>query len=213
MNRVTATFWFTLFSMLIGVGTAYADDGPQGSAAIPGSSQNADVGFISDWFSMVGETQAERPRWITPVATVTPRLEQEFHYELSRQMQPNGTTVMENFDGSKGLEIIPQKHIEILLNLPPYMVRSKNGVPDGYGDLSFLMKYRIAAANEEHGNYILTAFLGASVPTGSHTNGTKVATITPTISASKGWGDFDAVTTFGAILPVGETAPNGRQIV
>jgi len=93
------------------------------------------------------------------------------------------------------------------------MVRSKNGVPDGYGDLSFLMKCRIAAANEEHGNYIVTAFLRASIPTGSHTNGAREATITPTIAAGKGWGNFDAVTTFGAILPVDETALIGRQIV
>lgn len=69
------------------------------------------------------------------------------------------------------------------------------------------------AANEEHRNYVLTAFLGASKPTGSYTNGTKEATITPTIPAGKGWRNFDAVTTFSALLPVEETALIGRHLV
>ena len=180
-----------------------------GSAAPPSSNG----GFFSQWFSMVAATQAEQPHWITPVVTVTPRLEQEFRYDLSRQVQPNGTTVLDNYGGSKGLEIIPATHIELLINPPPYIVRSVNGVPDGWGDVSFLLKYRILAANEEHGNYILTAFLGGSIPTGSYTNGTRDATITPTIAAGKGWGNFDVTSTFGVILPVEETNLIGRQIV
>jgi hypothetical protein len=213
MSRAFAAFWFTVFSMFISLGTARADDGPQGSATVPSGSQNAGAGFISDWFSMVGKTQAEQPHWVTPLATVTPRLEQEFRYDISRQVQPNGTTVLENFDGGKGLEVIPEPHIELLLNLPPYLVRSTNGVPDGYGDVSFLMKYRFASANEEHGNYIITAFFGGSIPTGSYTNGTKEGTITPSLALGKGWGNFDAITTIGAVLPVSETAVIGRQIV
>jgi len=181
---------------------------PESSA----SGSNTD-GFIQRWFSMVASTQAEQPRWITPVVTVTPRLEQEFRYDLSRQVQPNGTTVLENFGGSKGLELIPSRHTEIIINPPPYIVRSFNGVPDGFGDVSFLLKYRFLAANEEHGNYLLTAFLGASIPTGSYTNGVKEATITPTIAGGKGWGDFAITSTLGVILPVAESNIIGRQVV
>ena len=40
----------------------------------------------------------------------------------------------------------------------------------GFGDwTSFLFKYRFAAANEENGNCIVTAFLQMSVPTGVNT--------------------------------------------
>jgi hypothetical protein len=199
--------------ILIGLSVARGQDEvpPGAPAAKPGTGQTN--GFLRNWFAMVGETQNEQPHWATPVATVTPRLEQEFRFDLSRQVQPDGTTVVENFDGSKGLEFIPQKHIEILINLPPYMVRSEKKVPDGFGDVSFVMKYRILSANETHGNYILTAFLGGSIPTGSYTNGTKDATITPTLAAGKGWRNFDAVTTLGAILPVADTSLLGRQIV
>jgi hypothetical protein len=187
--------------------------GPSGvpPASVPAPPPADD--FFQNWFSMVSATQAEQPHWITPVVTVTPRLEQEYRFDMSRQVQPNGTTVLSNYGGSKGLEIIPATHIELLINPPPYIVRSVNGVPDGFGDLSFLLKYRLLAANEENGNYILTAFLGASVPTGSYTNGTVDSTITPTIAAGKGWGNFDVTSTFGAILPVDETARIGRQLV
>jgi hypothetical protein len=82
------------------------------------------------------------------------------------------------------LEIIPSSHTEIIISPPPYIVRSVNGIPDGFGDMSFLQKYRFLSGNEERGNYIL-AFLGASLPTGAYTNGVKDSTITPTIAAGR----------------------------
>ena len=36
--------------------------------------------------------------------------------------------------------------------------RAQSTDKDGFGDWQFLIKYRILASNEEHGNYILTAF-------------------------------------------------------
>jgi hypothetical protein len=144
---------------------------------------------------------------------VTPRLEQEFRFDMSRQVRPNGTTVLENYGNSKGLEIILSRRTEIIISPPPYIVRSFNGVPDGFGYLSFLLKYRFLAANEEKGNCIFTAVLSASLPPGSHTNGALDSTITPSLAAGKGWGKFDLTSTFGAILPVDETQKIGRQVV
>ena len=188
--------------------------GESGAVSGPGPSSGAsNDGFFQRWFAMASETQAQQPHWVTPVVTVTPRLEQEFRFDLYRQVQPDGKTVLQNFGGSKGLEIIPTRRTEIIVNLPPYIVRSINGVPDGFGDVSFLLKYRLLSSNEEHGNYIFTAFLGGSLPTGSYTNGAKDATITPTLAAGKGWGPFAATSTVGAILPVDETNKIGRQVV
>jgi hypothetical protein len=182
-------------------------------SADPLAAKDSDNGFFQNWFARVAATQAEQPRWITPVVTVTPRLEQEFRYDLSRQVQPNATTTLQNYGGSKGLELIPSRHVELILSPPPYLVRSVNGVPDGYGDVSFLLKYRFFSANERHGNYILTAFLGASLPTGSYTNGARDAAITPTLAAGKGWGNFDVTSTFGAVLPLDQALKIGRQLV
>jgi hypothetical protein len=216
MRRSPAVpFFLTAFLLLLpsfchAQGSANSQPADASSAAQPASSGG---GFFHDWLAMVSATQAEQPHWITPVVTVTPRLEQEYRFDMSRQAQPNGTTVLSNFGGSKGLEIIPARHIELLVNPPPYIVRSNQGANDGFGDLSFLLKYRILSGNEEKGNYILTAFLGASLPTGSHNNGTLDSTITPTLAGGKGWGNFDLTSTLGAILPTDETQKIGRQVV
>jgi len=68
--------------------------------------------------------------------------------------------------------------------------------------MSFLLKYRIAAGNEEQGNYIVTAFIGATAPTGSYSNGAASAIATPTLAVGKGWGNFDFQTTFGVAIPM-----------
>ena len=57
---------------------------------------------------------------MTPVATVTPRLEQEFRFDTLHQVTPTGNVT--NLDGGKGLELIPTRNTELLLNLPPYLL-------------------------------------------------------------------------------------------
>lgn len=166
-------------------------------------------GFFSGWFARVNKTQAEQPHWITPVATTTPRLEEEFRYDQFWQENAAGITT-NNYDGGKGLELIPFEKVEVIFNMPPYLAHNNPAVKDGFGDTSFLVKYRLLASNEEHGNYILTAFLGWSLPTGLHTNGALHAILTPTIAYGKGFGHFDAQGTFGIGLPVADTNLVGR---
>jgi hypothetical protein len=132
---------------------------PEPAQAQSSSQPDIEDNFFHDWFAMVSRTQAEQPYWVTPVATTTPRLEQEFRFDTFWQTGNSGITT-DNYGGAKGLELIPQKKIEIILVAPPaYIVHNNLKVQDGFGDWSFLVKYRLAAANEERGNYILTAFL------------------------------------------------------
>lgn len=158
---------------------------------------------------MVSRTQAEQPHWITPLATVTPRLEQELRFDTDWLMNSSGTTT-ENYDGGKGLEIIPNSRIEMLFNLPPYLVHNTPALHDGFGDASFMMKYRLFASNEEGGNYILTVFLAGTIPTGSYTNGSPDAIVTPTIAYGKGLGPFDVQGTMGVSLPTADEDRIGR---
>jgi hypothetical protein len=113
---------------------------------------SAQNGFFSDWFNMVSETQAAQPHWITPLATTTPRLEQEFRYDIQWQTHNSGVTT-DNYGVREGLEIIPAKKWEVILAVPPYIVNNPDSPNNGFGDWQFLVKYRIAAGNEEHGNY------------------------------------------------------------
>jgi Putative MetA-pathway of phenol degradation len=74
------------------------------------------------------------------------------------------------------------------------------------------VKYRLAAANEAHGNYILTAFLQVTFPTGQYKNGSTNTIVTPTIAYGKGIGSFDVQGTFGVTLPTGNEAQIGRTL-
>ncbi|MGA2204880.1 MAG: hypothetical protein ABSG40_23330 [Terriglobales bacterium] len=170
----------------------------------------AQDGFFADWFSMVSETQAEQPHWITPLATTTPRLEQEFRYDIQWQTHNSGVTT-DNYGVSKGLEIIPAKNFEVIVAVPPYVVNNPDS-QNGFGDWQYLVKYRIAAGNEEHGNYILTAFFQMSLPTGQYEQGALNPVITPTIAYGKGFKKFDAQGTLGISLPTGNVAAIGRNL-
>jgi hypothetical protein len=175
------------------------------------SQPNQGDGFFHDWFAMVSETQSEQPHWITPLATTTPRLEQEFRYDIQTQPHNSGV-VTDNYGVSKGLEIIPAKNFEVILAVPPYVVNNPDS-RDGFGDWQFLVKYRIAAQNEEHGNYILTAFFQMSFPTGEHQQGVSDPVITPTFAYGKGFGNFDVQGTLGISLPTGNTPTIGRDLL
>jgi hypothetical protein len=170
----------------------------------------AQDGYFADWFSRVAKTQAEQPHWITPLATTTPRLEEEFRYDQLWQENAKGVTT-NNYDGGKGLELIPFEKVEVIFNLPPYINHNNPADKNGWGDIAFLVKYRLLSANQEHGNYILTAFLGWSLPTGQYKNGGLHAVITPTIAYGKGLGGCDLQGTFGIAFPVADTNLVGRN--
>jgi len=169
-----------------------------------------DGSWIDRYQARVTATQNEQPHWVTPLVTVTPRLEQELRTDFAHQYNPKGFAVW-NYGNSKGLELIPEKHTEIILNAPPFFNRS-NGEQDGFGDLSFLLKERLFSRNEEHGSAIATAFLAATIPTGKNGNGSCCAVVTPTLAVGKGFGKLDLVSTAGGSLPVTNAKGLGHTI-
>jgi len=122
--------------------------------------------FVANWFDRVSQTQRQQPQWMTPVATTTPRLDQEIHFDTDILRQSNGFTT-DDYGGSKGFELIPAEHLQVNVNPPPYLAHDELEVPDGFGDFSFLVKYRLVARNEKSGNYVMTVFLAGSPPTSS----------------------------------------------
>jgi hypothetical protein len=171
----------------------------------------AQGGYFSDWFARVDKSKEEQPHWVTPLATTTPRLEEEYRYDQLWQPNAKGITT-DNYDGGKGLELIPFEKVEVIFNVPPFIDHNNPKVRNGWGDVAFLVKYRLLSANEEHGSYILTAFLGWSLPTGQFSNGALHPVITPTIAYGKGFGNFDLQGTFGVGLPTADTSTLGRTI-
>src|SRR5579872_7376953 len=105
--------------------------------------------YFSDWFDRVDKTKNEQPHWVTPLATTTPRLEEEYRYDQLWQTNAKGITT-DNYDGGKGLELIPFEKVEVIFNVPPYLAHNDPKVRDGFGDVAFLVKYRLFSQSEEH---------------------------------------------------------------
>ena len=187
-----------------------ANDTPRPAPA--GTSPNADT-YFSQWFSRVREAQDSQPHWITPIATVTPRLEEEFRFDTGFQQASDGTHIA-NYGMGKGLELIPTPSTEVILDIPNYENRSVKKPADGFADDPlFLVKRRLLSANEQGGNYIVTAFLGVQVPTGIAAFSSHAWVITPTLAAGKGWGRFDVQATVGAALPLSRDNAIGTSII
>lgn len=169
---------------------------------------SAIVDYFADWFPRVTQIQSEQPHWVTPLVTVSPRLEEEFRYDQYWEGLSHRKAI-DNFGAGKGLELIPGENVEVILGIPAWNARNgaiqhgKGADTDGWADETFLIKYRLLSANEENGNYIVTAFMGFSAPTGDDGNSNHHGVFTPTIAAGKGWGDFDVQSTAGISLPDG----------
>jgi hypothetical protein len=73
------------------------------------------------------------------------------------------------------------------------------------------LKYRILSANEQQGNYILTAFVQMSAPTGFAAITNNVYVVQPTIAFGKGWGDFDFQATVSQQYAVDSIGPPGSS--
>jgi hypothetical protein len=168
--------------------------------------------FYRSWRRMTEQAEASQPDWLSPLATTSGRIKDEFRYDMWRQSTPTGSTIS-TFGGVKGLEFIAAPRVQLLLGVPSYIDHSAASPPDGFGDLPLMLKFRIASANKSEGNYLVTFLLSVTAPTASRPNGTGDAVLAPTLARGKGWGRFDVQSTFGANLPVADTQRLGRQLL
>ena len=204
--------WAIAFAMATGASLGLAATAPawaQSDQAPPQQTAQAVTtgDFFTDWFARVDKAQSEQPHWMTPIAATTPRLEEEVRYDQFFETIGHGGGHLDNFDGGKGLELIPFDPVEVIIGVPPYIEKSTaKGSVSGFNDWPFLLvKYRILSANEQNGNYILSAFLQGSAPTGIAALTSNSYMITPTIAAGIGFGDFDIQSTLGESFPTEHT--------
>jgi hypothetical protein len=167
--------------------------------------------FFDKWEARTSATQAKQPFWPPPLISPYPMLIQVFRADFTRQITPTLTSTW-NYGASRGLNLVPGLNSEFDFYYPPYFQHNTPKVKDGFGDVAFLYKYRILSRNEEGGNYMLSAQLGATIPTGSHTNGSPDSSVTPTLLAGKGFDKFNVISCLGGTLPTEETNKLGRSI-
>lgn len=172
----------------------------------------AQASFFERWEARASATQAKQPAWAPPLATTYVGLIQVARTDFTRQISPTHATTWNN-GSSKGVNLIPFANTEIDLNLPPFFAHDVPSVPDGFGDASFVLKYRFLTGNAKHRNYVVSAFVLATIPTGSYKNGSTDASVAPNIALGKGYRKFNVQSTLGATLPTGNTLKLGRPIL
>jgi hypothetical protein len=166
--------------------------------------------FISRWQARATATLAQQPKWAPPVVSNYPQLIQVVRADFYRTISPTHVTTW-NYGDGRGINLIPLANTEIDIFYPPYIQHSKGAV-DGFGDLGFSGKYRFLARPEGKRNYVVSAFINATVPTGDHKNGAAHPTIAPNVGAGKGFGKFNVTSCFGATIPTEQADTLGRSI-
>jgi len=205
---LTATAMFALSPPLMAQ-TGETPAATQSGAPTPDASSQG--GWLERWMRTVDEARASQPHYVAPIVTTHVVLVEQYRYDLSRQNDANGT-VTSNFGASRGLEIIPTTRLEIGISPPPYLAH-QSAAPDGFGDMSFQVKYRAFSAPEGKGDYFVGVFFAGSVPTSDSSNGVGHTVLTPTVAAAKGIGPVDIQTTLAAGLPATGADLLGRTIV
>jgi len=189
-------------------GRKHTQSSQQASPQEPGTRKHS---LFSSWLHMAEKAQANQPDWLSPLATTSGRLKNEFRYDVWDQPSSAGSRIYQ-LGGNKGLEFITSSRTQLLVGVPTYTIDSASGPPSGFGDLPLMLKFRIASAEQSEGNYLLTFLLAATAATGSHRYSAGDSVLSPALAFGKGWGKFDAQSTFGANLPAGDTAKLGRQL-
>jgi hypothetical protein len=174
-----------------------------------GSNQND---WVHRWMRTVDKARASQPHFVAPIVTTHVMLVEQYRYDMAWQQDPVGGTITSNYGASRGLEIIPTTRLEVAVFPPPYLVH-QSSMPDGFGDFSFQVKYRVFSAPEGQGDYFVGFFFGGSFPTGTPPNGLGHTILIPTFAAAKGIGPWDIQSTIGASLPATDANLLGRAIV
>lgn len=168
-------------------------------------------GWVSRWLQTVDKTRAEQPHYTAPLITTHVLLVQQFRFD-SHFQQASGAWTYE-YGGGKGLEIIPNTRMEVQVGVPPYFSHGTSNVPDGFGDVSILLKFRASSEPEGKGDYFVGLFLGGEFPSGARPNGLGHTVWSPMIAVAKGWRFFDVQSTLNAASPQSGINVLARQIL
>jgi hypothetical protein len=151
-----------------------------------------------------------QPSWPTPLVEADPRLTQYYRFAFSNQYTSAGTHTV-NYGNARGGGIVAFNRIELDF-YPPAYIEHHSTAADGFGDAAALIKFRIASANAEHGNYILTALLNHTFAS-SPKSGAATDSWNPTLAGGIGFlRKFDVESSLGGSMPTGKIAQQGRSI-
>jgi len=159
---------------------------------------------VLDYFAnrsdIVDQARAGQPQWAPPIITASPCLQEVLRYDITYQTLRDGHDLT-SYGGGKGVELIVADRIQLNIGVPTWETLNTSPAKSGWADENFLLKYRLFAANEQQGNYVVSMYAGLTAPTGSEDLSSHHFTFTPAVAFGKGWGDFDFQSTVGVSIP------------
>jgi hypothetical protein len=156
------------------------------------------------------EMATRQPAFVTPLVGIDPRLVQFTRYSVSHEYTSAGAETV-NYGNGRGAGIIVGDRFEFDFVQPPY-IQHNSAAADGFGDTAVLVKYRVASANAEQGNYDVALVLNHCFATGDHKNGAATDSFGPSLAAGYAFHRLDIISSLGGSLPTGRIAMQGRSV-
>ncbi len=151
-----------------------------------------------------------QPAWMGPLIQSDARLTQAAKVSVSAATI-NGAQVT-SYGNNHGISLLGGRRFQFDFNPPSYFQNSSPTMPDGFGNASTQVKYRVASGNAEHGNFALSAALCRSFGGGYQQNGMLTGAWFPKLLAGKAFGRFAIQSALNGVLPVSKIAEQGRAI-
>ena len=153
---------------------------------------------------------ALQPAWIAPLIESDPRLVQGARLSVARASAP-GAEVF-SYGNDHGIGLIAGTRLQFDFNPPSFFRNHCAELPDGWGNASTQVKFRIASGNQDHGNFAVAASLTHGFAPGAKQNGALTGYDMPRLAAGKAFGRFDVQSTLNGVLPTGKIDRQGRAI-
>jgi hypothetical protein len=151
-----------------------------------------------------------QPTWMGPLIQSDARLTQAVKVSVSNATI-NGVQVT-SYGNNHGVSLLGGRRFQFDFNPPSYFQNSFPALPDGFGNASTQVKYRIASGNAGHGNFAVSAALCRSFGGGYAQNGMLTDAYFPKLLAGKAFGRVVVQSALNGVLPTGKIAEQGRAI-
>lgn len=151
-----------------------------------------------------------QPSWMGPLIQSDVRLTQAVRISVSAAHAP-GEQIL-SYGNNHGISFLGGRRFQFDFNPPSYFRNHAAAFPDGFGNASTQVKYRIFSGNAEHGNFAVTAILSRGFGGGFQQNGMLTGFYCPKLGAGKAFGRFNVQSVINGVLPTGKIAEQGRVV-
>lgn len=153
---------------------------------------------------------AVQPTWMAPLIQSDCRLSQAMRFSVAQSSAPGERII--SYGNNHGVSLIGGTRWQLDLNPPAYFRNHSSAFPDGWGNASTQLKYRIASGNAENGNFAVTAIVAEGFAARAYQNAALTSYSIPKLAAGKAFGRFNVQSTLGGWLPASKIDQQGRAI-